>query len=319
MGALGILLEPAAIVVIFTAGTLINRWKDTKYSETPCVETPLLEDEDCEDLKIRRSSKGRPNIQARILARFPFLIEIWYWLLTYWVYQGLRAISARAISDNEPVFERARHHAHQILRLEHFFHLDVELRVQRFVLNRAPWLTAVLARVYYSHIVLGVIFLVYGYAFFQREKYQGVRRTLALENVIAFTILTLWRCSPPRLLPEEYGFVDMLRDNSAGSAWTQNKFQLTIAAMPSLHCGNSVFVALCLLRYSPHWFIRVVAPLWPMMMGVTIIATANHFLLDALVGVCVALTAYRFNHAMLVLLPVERVLFKLLRIEKPTQ
>jgi hypothetical protein len=55
------------------------------------------------------------------------------------------------------------------------------------------------------------------------------------------------------------------------------------------------------------------------MMGVTIVATANHFVLDALVGVCVTLTAYRFNHAMLVLLPVERVLFKLLRIEKPEQ
>ncbi|KAF7128529.1 hypothetical protein CNMCM5793_003317 [Aspergillus hiratsukae] len=319
MGALGILLEPAAIVIVFTTGSLINRRRHIKFSETPCVETPLLEDEDCEDLKPRRSSKGRTNVQSRILARFPFLIEIWYWQLTYWIYQGLRAISARAISDNESVFDTARHHAHQILSLEHFFHIDVELRVQRFVLNRVPWLTAVLARVYYSHILLGVIFLVYGYTFFQREKYQGVRRSLALENVIAFTILTLWRCSPPRLLPEEYGFVDVLHSNSGGSAWTQNRFQLTIAAMPSLHFGNSVFIALCLLRYSPHWCLRLVAPLWPMIMGLTIVATANHFLLDALVGVCVVLTAYRFNHAMLILLPVERVLFRLLRIEKPEQ
>jgi hypothetical protein len=85
MGALGIILEPAAIVVSLTAGTLINRRKELNFSETPCVETPLLEDEDCEDLKPRRSSKGHPNIQTRILARFPFLIEIWYWLLTYWV------------------------------------------------------------------------------------------------------------------------------------------------------------------------------------------------------------------------------------------
>lgn len=27
----------------------------------------------------------KPNIQSRILARFPFIIEIFYWLLIYWV------------------------------------------------------------------------------------------------------------------------------------------------------------------------------------------------------------------------------------------
>lgn len=29
----------------------------------------------------------RKNIHTRLLARFPFLIEIWYWLLTYWVWK----------------------------------------------------------------------------------------------------------------------------------------------------------------------------------------------------------------------------------------
>jgi hypothetical protein len=27
----------------------------------------------------------KPNIQSRILARFPFILEIFYWLLIYWV------------------------------------------------------------------------------------------------------------------------------------------------------------------------------------------------------------------------------------------
>jgi hypothetical protein len=49
----------------------------------------------------------------------------------------------------------------------------------------------------------------------------------------------------------------------------------------------------------------------------TIVATANHFILDAVVGACVVLTAYRYNHVMLNLLPVERVLFGLLRLERP--
>ena len=175
----------------------------------------------------------------------------------------------------------------------------------------------ILARVYYSHIVVGVVFYVYCYTCLTRSQYQNIRRTLALENVIAFAILSLWRCAPPRLLPEEYGFADILHRNHSGSAWTQNKFQLTIAAMPSLHFGNSVLIAFCLVKFSPHWLFRVIAPIWPMMMGLTIVATANHFLLDAVVGVLVIATAYRLNRAILILLPFEKFLFRVLRLQKP--
>ncbi|PYH93345.1 hypothetical protein BO71DRAFT_399816 [Aspergillus ellipticus CBS 707.79] len=321
MGVVKNVLEPGAIVAAFTAGTLINRRKHVRLRDNPDVESSLLHS-DPEGLKpndegYERSIRNRRTMQSRILAKFPFLLEIWYWLLTYWIYQGLRAFSARMISGHEAIFDTAEHHALSILSLEHVLHMDVELSIQRFVFRQKPWLMAFLARVYYSHIVLGVVFVVYCYTFMPRDKYQAIRRTLAFENVLAFTILTLWRCMPPRLLPEEYEFIDVLHSNRGGSAWTQNKFQLTIAAMPSLHFGNSVFIALCLLKFSPHWYLRVIAPLWPMLMGLTIVATANHFILDALVGATVTITAFNFNQVMLCLLPLERVLFRLLRLEKP--
>ncbi|KAL4862308.1 hypothetical protein BDV12DRAFT_179004 [Aspergillus spectabilis] len=322
MGAFKNFIEPGAIAATFTATTLYNyrRRRATRPSNTPAVESPLLPDPDDvksieEDYAIRFPENSL-TIQSCILARFPFLIEIWYWLLIYWIYQGLRAISARAISGHDAIFARAEHHALQILAVEHFLHIDVELTVQKLVLTKAPWLMPFLARVYYSHIVLGVLFFAYSYTFMKRDKFQAIRRTLALENVIAFAIITLWRCTPPRLLPEEYGFIDVLHSNHGGSAWTQNKFQLTIAAMPSLHFGNSMFIALCLIKFSPHWYLRLVAPVWPMLMVFTIVATANHFVLDAVVGAGVVLVAYRFNGVMLGLLPVERVLFRVLRLVK---
>ena len=233
------------------------------------------------------------------------------------IYQCLRAASAKAIRGKKSIFDTAELHGVQILALEHVLHLDVELAVQQFILQRAGWLMNLLARVYYSHIVLGVAFYVYCYTFFSRAQYRIIRRTMALENVIAFMIISLWRCMPPRLLPEEYGFIDVLHSNKGGSAWTQNKFQLTIAAMPSLHFGNSALIAFCLASFSPHRFLRTIAPLWPVMMGLTIVATANHYILDAVVGTCVIAVAYQFNHVMLFLLPVERVLLRLLRFEKP--
>ncbi|KAL5335792.1 PAP2 superfamily-domain-containing protein [Aspergillus crustosus] len=324
MGVFKNLIEPGAIATIFTATTLYNRRRRRvrRPSNTPTVESPLLPepDDDVKSIEEEYATSFPDNsltIQSCILARFPFLIEIWYWLLIYWIYQGFRAISARAISGHDAIFAKAEQHALQILASEHLLHLDVELAVQKFFLTKAPWLMPLLARVYYSHIVVGVLFFAYSYTFFTRDKFQAIRRTLAFENIIAFTVLTLWRCKPPRLLPEEYGFIDVLHSNHGGSAWTQNKFQLTIAAMPSLHFGNSMFIALCLVRFSPQWYLRLVAPLWPMLMALTIVATANHFVFDAVIGAGVVLLAWRFNGVMLVLEPVERVLFRALRLEKP--
>ncbi|KAL3458579.1 PAP2 superfamily-domain-containing protein [Aspergillus heterothallicus] len=310
-----------AIAAVFTAGAIVNRRRRIRVPDTPSVESPLLPDlNDAksvdEDGDVLPGGNGHTT-QSRILARFPFLIEIWYWLLIYWIYQGLRAISARAISGHDAIFDRAEKHARQILVVENFLHIDIELAVQQFVLTKTAWLVPFLARVYYSHIILGVVFYVYCYTFMKRDRYFNIRRTLAFENVIAFAIITLWRCTPPRLMPKEFGFIDVLHSNHGGSAWTQNKFQLTIAAMPSLHFGNSMFIAMCLVKFSPHWYLRFVAPLWPILMALTIVATANHFILDAVVGACVVLTAYRFNYVMLGLLPVERVLFRLLRLERP--
>ncbi|KAJ5304384.1 uncharacterized protein N7443_004044 [Penicillium atrosanguineum] len=323
MGIFKNLIEPGAIVAIFTLGTWINRCERSRATGDP--RTPLFKD-DSEDENTGENGYGaieeqpcRPRrvVHSRVLRKFPFLLEIFYWLLIYWVYQGARAISARLIVENESVFQKAEHHAIQILSFERHLDVDIELSVQQFALNKAPWLMDYLAHVYHSHIVIGVVFYVYCYTFMSRNQYQRIRRALALENVIAFVIISLWRCSPPRLLPEEYGFIDVLHKDNSGSAWTHNKFQLTIAAMPSLHLGNSVLIAFCLLNYSPHVLLRIVAPLWPMIMELTVVATANHFVLDTIVGVAVIATAYRFNRMMLGLLPLERVMFRAIRLEKP--
>ncbi|OOQ83900.1 integral membrane protein [Penicillium brasilianum] len=329
MGILKNALEPGAIAAIFTLGAWINRRHDRRGDNDP-IRAPLLLDHDIdqerdthgepgEDTVTGASGPKRLSLQSRALARFPFLLEIWYWLLIYWIYQGARAISARVIANNEAIFSTAENHAIQLLFFENRLHIDIELPVQRFILSKAPGLMEILAVIYYSHIVLGVAFYVYSYTYLPRHRYQAIRRALALMNVIAFIILSFWRCAPPRLLPSDFGFVDVLHRGDSGSAWTRNKFQLTIAAMPSLHFGNSVFVAFCLVVFSPHVFLRVVAMLWPILMGWTVIATANHFVLDMVVGVVVVLVAYWLNRVMLIPLPVERALFRLMRLEKPRQ
>ncbi|KAG8355964.1 hypothetical protein FVEN_g6133 [Fusarium venenatum] len=314
-------VEPVFIVLAFTAGCLINRRKDTqvaynessedvetgqRYIDSPSLKPALLQNE--------RPVRKAPNLffvfLSRFFNKFPFLIEIWYWNLTYWIYQGLRAVSARTIAGNEDIFDRARDHALQILRLESFFGLNIEQRFQAYMMSEQQWLMTILAKIYYSHISVGILFLIYIYTYLPPSTFQRIRRTIAVDNAIAFVIVTLWRCSPPRLLPPEYGFIDVLHSKAGGSnVWNNNRFQLTIAAMPSLHFGTSLFFAVCMCRFSPHRFMRIVAPLWPAAMLITIVATANHFLTDAFIGALVPLLGWRINQAVLILKPIQDFVF----------
>lgn len=154
-----------------------------------------------------------------------------------------------------------------------------------------------------------------------------------MNNWLAFIILTVWRCAPPRLLPSEFGFVDVFHPQTKpahstpltndvlgpenGSVWTNNSHQLTIAAMPSLHFGTSLLIAYALVMWAPHRPVRSMAPLWPVAMFVTVIATANHFVLDAVAGAFVVLLGWKMNEIVLVLRPAEEWLFWAVGAERP--
>jgi hypothetical protein len=115
----------------------------------------------------------------------------------------------------------------------------------------------------------------------------------------------------------EYRYRDIVRESSGNTSWTENKFRLVIAAIPSLHFANSLFLGWCLARFSPHAALRVLGPLWPVTMWITVVATANHWVLDTVAGVGVLVVAYRWNRVLLGLLPFEEFVLGVLRLEKP--
>lgn len=61
----------------------------------------------------------------------------------------------------------------------------------------------------------------------------------------------------------------------------------------------------------------VVGFLYPLVILVAIIATANHFILDAVAGAVVCAVAWWFNGVLLNLLPLEDYFLWLVRIHKP--
>jgi len=101
-------------------------------------------------------------------------------------------------------------------------------------------------------------------------------------------------------MPTEYGFVDVLHPRPGTgigepSDWANNKFQLTLAPMPSLHFETSLLIGISIAAYGKHVLLRVLAPLYPTTMFVVVLATANHWVLDCVVGVFVVAVGWQIG------------------------
>jgi PAP2 superfamily len=174
------------------------------------------------------------------------------------VYQLGRAFTAVALVEG--TVHVARKHALQLIELEKSLHIFWELPIQRFFMNSTPMMPWINYLYSFIHIPGTIAFLVWLYYYtitrnrlVQRRDghvsgepegsssgpalYEARRRTMAVCNLLAFVIFTIWPCMPPRLLSDptydgpsaelakSYGFVDTVHGKQgAGSVWTQNRF-----------------------------------------------------------------------------------------------
>lgn len=157
---------------------------------------------------------------------------------------------------------------------------------------------------------------------------------MTLTNFLAFMTFIFYPCMPPRLLPAEYGFLDTVRHDDAQSVWMSGKYVNSLAAMPSMHFGYAFCIGSTLMyhsglfrsrlekgevRKSVGWkvFYVLLGLAYPVGILTTIVATANHYVLDAVVATCFVLCAFVCNKVFYVFLPLEDWFLWILRAEKP--
>jgi hypothetical protein len=118
------------------------------------------------------------------------------------------------------------------------------------------------------------------------EQYARARTALAVTTAVAFVCFWLYPVAPPRLLPAGFGFVDTLR--AAGAGHLEGSLINTAgdqyASMPSLHVAWAVWCALALYPMFRHWALRALVVAYPVMTTLVVVATGNHFFLDAVAG-----------------------------------
>ena len=120
-------------------------------------------------------------------------------------------------------------------------------------------------------------------------SFYFVRNMFIVSWVIALAGYALFPTAPPRLFPE-WGFVDSVADFTgvpADSATTNALFN-PYAAIPSMHGAFALMIGLPLASLARHSSTRYFWRVYPLLVTFVIVVTANHFILDAVLG---ALTA----------------------------
>jgi hypothetical protein len=239
---------------------------------------------------------GRGPWTKRI--RFGWIIELGLGIGVYFVYDALR--DAAMGSGRE-----ALRHARQVVDVERFLGLYQEHRLQQWFIDWHPFIS--FWNVYYGtiHFVLPAVALMALYRWMP-VRYVRWRNTLLF--MLAFGLIGFWLypLTPPRLMPQHYGFVDTAAEffnfgpqqrvvlTAAGEpdAAARAAFGNLFAAMPSLHIGWSTWTAFALFPLLRRRWLRVLVCLYPACTLFAITVTANHWLLDAVGGWVVLALGY---------------------------
>jgi PAP2 superfamily len=222
---------------------------------------------------------GRPNDAARprLLVEFALVAAL------FLAYRYGRTLIAG--HDSEAVAN-----AWHVWRVERWLHLPDEEVLQAWTLH-FPFLLRT-ANWYYVgvHFPITVAFLAWGWWKRPPAEYRWARRLLTSITAFAFVIHMLIPLAPPRMMTG-LGFVDTMR-TLGPSAYTGNPGTIAnqFAAMPSLHVGWAMLLALVVIKTTrTRW--RWVTLAHPIITTLVVVTTANHYWLDALVAVLILLLA----------------------------
>lgn len=202
-----------------------------------------------------------------------------------WIAYSLARLLA---SDDVTV---AMQHAQEVLRVERWTGLDVESSWNA-LLHGHEYLS-VAAGYWYAtmHYVVTAVVLV---VLWRRshDYYVRLRRVLVGATLVALVCYIWLPTAPPRMIP---GYVDVLATTSHWGWWGASASaprgldNLTneLAAMPSMHVGWALWCTLAVVSSTRSRWLRVLAVGYVTATTLVVVATANHWLLDAIVGAAI--------------------------------
>jgi hypothetical protein len=124
----------------------------------------------------------------------------------------------------------------------------------------------------------------------RRPSYYRLRNVCLLTGALGLVVFALFPVAPPRLT--DLPVIDTVtRDSDGYRQLFPPSFVNEYAAMPSFHAGWNLVVGIVVFGAWRHRLVRAAAVLMPAAMAFAVVATANHFVIDVIVGVMIVLVA----------------------------
>ncbi len=213
--------------------------------------------------------------------------ELLVLLLLLWAYDVVRGHAAVRESA-------ALRHGRQLLDLERWLHIDLELAANLWATQQTALSLA--ASYWYQFTHLSVTLAVLVWCWWRRAgSYRRVRNALVLTNLFGLIFFLLYPVAPPRFLPG-FGFVDSVAEAGFGPTHGGPVTADQFGAFPSLHLAWAVWTAVVahrLVRSAP---LRWLWLCYPMITAMVVVVTGNHYLLDVLAGALIALATLAIAH-----------------------
>jgi hypothetical protein len=193
--------------------------------------------------------------------------------------------TARGLTEANPA--RAIKHAQAVVDFEQRHHLHDELALQKLVIGHGNVIDVLNWIYIWGHwpvIVAVLIWLLRTHPL----PYKVLRNAIFISGAIGIVVFALYPVAPPRLAG--IGLVDTVTTQSHAYRVLQPPaFVNQYAAIPSLHVGWDLLVGIFVFRYAHRRIARMAGVLTPIAMTASVVLTANHFVIDAVLGGLVAL------------------------------
>ena len=225
-------------------------------------------------------------LRGRFLPRGPLdlLLQLAVIIAAYYAWRYARGAVDGGIDESFA-------HARDLVSVERSLHTLIEADVQSWALDK-DW-PAEIARWGYANLhfkgsCLALLLIFFGW----RSSYGFVRNMVIAAMAISLLGYAFYPTAPPRFLPE------LGLDGS--SAVTGNTPLLSspgdalfnpFAAVPSMHVGLSIIFAWSLALLVKPRPLKALLFAYPLLMTYVVVASGNHFWLDALLGAAAAAAA----------------------------
>lgn len=221
-----------------------------------------------------------PPLPARLRGPLAFAYQFGIIIAAYYLWR-----LGRGVADGSTAVSVA--HARELVSAERFLHSYVELDMQKWAVSNG-WISDV-AGFLYAHMhfwgsIAALLYLWFAY----NSSFRFVRNAVLVAMAVSLLGYLLYPTAPPRLV-DGLGFSSAPGVTGNEAIRSSSKiFFNPYAAVPSMHVGLATIFGYSLARLSRSLALKIAFACYPLLMTFVVVATGNHFWLDAAFG---ALTA----------------------------